>query len=251
MIFLILMEGENMEEKCFSWIIENDVAVKEIDKSVVEHHGTGIPHQIRKYWDVEFISGGEKKAIFLEMDNNNYMAQIEMRRGRTRLFWHSDFRDAANLKLFADEEKRAILKPYMLFKRIEQYKYSVEIISQGVEFEKAKTIPENSSCYIEGRRKVYYTTKYERKAKCRQQAIQIQGCKCAICGFDFQAVYGKLGEGFTEIHHKKPLSSIDEEIEVNPETDLVPVCSNCHRMLHRRRDRIITIEELKNIINQQ
>lgn len=64
-------------------------------------------------------------------------------------------------------------------------------------------------------------------------------------------MYGDLGEGYTEIHHKKPLHSLEEEVEVNPETDLVPVCSNCHRMLHRRRDRIMTIEELKKIINTQ
>lgn len=240
-----------MEGKFFSWIIDGDIAVKEIDKSVVYHHGTGIPHEIREYWKATKMEPGDKKFVTLILNDNTYFASLEMRKDRTRLFWHSDFRDAAYFRIYEDEQNRELLKPYILFRRLGNDQYSVEVLSNGMEFEKSKSIPQNSSCYVEGGRKVYYTSKYERKAKCRQQAIDIHGYKCSVCGFDFKAVYGDLGEGYTEIHHKKPLHSLDEEVEVNPETDLVPVCSNCHRMLHRRRDRIMTIEELKNIIKTQ
>lgn len=240
-----------MEGKFFSWTIDGDIAVKEIDKSVVDHHGTGIPHEIREYWKATKMEPGDKKFVTLLLNDNTYFASLEMRKDRTRLFWHSDFRDAAYFRIYEDEQNRELLKPYILFRRLGNDQYSVEILSNGMEFEKSQSIPQNSSCYVEGGRKVYYTSKYERKAKCRQQAIDIHGCKCSVCGFDFKAVYGDLGEGYTEIHHKKPLHSLEEEVEVNPETDLVPVCSNCHRMLHRRRDRIMTIEELKNIIKTQ
>lgn len=240
-----------MEGKFFSWIIDGDIAVKKIDKSVVEHHGAVIPHEIREYWNVTNMEPGNKKPVILIMDDLTYSAKIEMGREQTRLFWHSDFRDAADFKIYSDEQSREILKPYILFKRIGNDQYGVEILSNGTEFTKASSIPKNSSCYIEGGKKVYYTSKYERKAKCRRQAIDIHGCKCAVCGFDFKLVYGGLGYGYIEIHHKKPLYSLEEEAEVNPETDLAPVCSNCHRMLHRRRDRIITIEELKYIIDAQ
>jgi 5-methylcytosine-specific restriction enzyme A len=53
------------------------------------------------------------------------------------------------------------------------------------------------------------------------------------------------------VHHVKPLSTIKEEVEINPETDLVPVCANCHRMIHRRKDDVLTIEELKSIVEQR
>ena len=53
-----------------------------------------------------------------------------------------------------------------------------------------------------------------------------------ICGFDFEEKYGELGKGYIEVHHIKPLSEIDEEVVVNPETDLICVCSNCHRKIH-------------------
>ena len=102
----------------------------------------------------------------------------------------------------------------------------------------------------EGRRIDYYTTRYERKKKNRDAAIAIHGLKCQCCGFDFQEKYGELGKGFIEVHHTVPLASRTEEIEVNPETDLVCLCSNCHRMVHRKKDSIVSVEELRNIMNQ-
>ena len=240
-----------MADTFFSWIIDRDIAVKEIDKSVVEHHGTGIPYQTRRYWNCEALREREKKKITLNLYGIEFLAHIEMRNNRTRLFWMSDFRDAAGFSSFSDENIRKLLRPYLLFKKYDDNRYNTEVISQGMDYKQAKNLPENTSCFIEGKKKIYYSTKYERNGYCRAQAIKIHGCKCSVCGFDFETVYGKLGIGYTEIHHRKPLHSLEEEMEVNPEADLVPVCSNCHRMLHRRRDRIITIEELRNIVNYQ
>lgn len=67
---------------------------------------------------------------------------------------------------------------------------------------------------------------------------------CEICGFDFYKVYGEIGKGFIECHHKKPLSEIDSEV-ITSIDDLALVCSNCHKMLHRET---IGVEELKKII---
>lgn len=103
----------------------------------------------------------------------------------------------------------------------------------------------------EGKKYLIYTTKYERNPKNRKQAIDIHGTKCQVCGFDFEKVYGDLGNGYIEVHHKVPLYSLDEEIEINPETDLCCLCSNCHRMIHHRRNQIITMDELKTIVNSR
>ena len=69
-----------------------------------------------------------------------------------------------------------------------------------------------------------------------------------MCRFDFEKSYGERGKGFIEVHHIKPLSSSNEEMIINPETDLVPVCANCHRMIHRRKDHILSIEEMNSLI---
>jgi len=56
--------------------------------------------------------------------------------------------------------------------------------------------------------------------------------KCCICGFDFKETYGLIGRGFIEAHHTKPVSTLKEDESVSIK-DLIAVCSNCHRMLHR------------------
>ena len=71
---------------------------------------------------------------------------------------------------------------------------------------------------------------------------------CEICGFDFYEIYGQLGKGFMECHHRKPLHEIKEESETSLK-DLALVCSNCHRMLHRDLD-TLSVEELKNKIKR-
>lgn len=48
----------------------------------------------------------------------------------------------------------------------------------------------------------------------------------------------------------KPLSSLDEEVEIDPQNDLVCLCSNCHRMIHRRCDSILSVSELRMLINK-
>lgn len=100
----------------------------------------------------------------------------------------------------------------------------------------------------EGNKIEYYVSRYERNPEYREQAIKRHGLICQICGFDFKKKYGCLGEGYIEVHHKKPLYSLDNEIIPNPETDMICVCSNCHRMLHRHRNSIVSPEELIAIL---
>jgi 5-methylcytosine-specific restriction endonuclease McrA len=55
---------------------------------------------------------------------------------------------------------------------------------------------------------------------------------CKACGFDFQRVYGKLGDGYIQAHHLYPIGKLDG-VKQSTIKDLVLVCSNCHAMLHR------------------
>ena len=112
-----------------------------------------------------------------------------------------------------------------------------------------ETVQEETAGTTEGKRTVYYTTKYERSSKNREAAIRIHGTKCMICGFDFGQKYGELGKGYIEVHHIKPLATLEKEVVINPETDLICVCANCHRMLHRFKNYIVTVEELKYIVD--
>lgn len=74
---------------------------------------------------------------------------------------------------------------------------------------------------------------YERSSVARRKCIDYHGSACIICGLDFGKRYGSLGEGFIHVHHLKPLHTIGEDYVVNYKTDLIPVCPNCHAMIHR------------------
>lgn len=85
---------------------------------------------------------------------------------------------------------------------------------------------------------------YERDPNARQACIEHYGLNCHVCDFNFEAVYGERGIGFIHIHHLRPVSG--GESEVNPIDDLRPVCPNCHAMIHRYG--LLSIEELKELI---
>ena len=99
----------------------------------------------------------------------------------------------------------------------------------------------------EGKKKIANHIRYERNRKNRENAIRIHGTACMICGFDYDKVYGEdVADSYIEVHHIKQLS--EGEQKVDPAKDLITVCANCHRMLHRRRINNISVDELKKKI---
>lgn len=103
---------------------------------------------------------------------------------------------------------------------------------------------------VEGGIKYRYVKSYERKLKNRLLAIKEHGVICKACNFDFKAVYGERGREYIEIHHIQQLSELSEPTEINPRTDLVPLCANCHRMIHRKKDEVLTINQLIEILEE-
>lgn len=75
--------------------------------------------------------------------------------------------------------------------------------------------------------------KYERSPVNRATCIAAHGSICKACGFDFGAVYGPLGHGYIEVHHRVPVSQMGSNYVVDPIQDLVPLCANCHAAVHR------------------
>ncbi|MBC2575551.1 HNH endonuclease [Peptostreptococcus canis] len=57
---------------------------------------------------------------------------------------------------------------------------------------------------------------------------------CEICEFDFEKTYGEIGKDFIEGHHIRPISELNENDKTEIK-DIIMVCSNCHKMLHRKR----------------
>lgn len=95
-----------------------------------------------------------------------------------------------------------------------------------------------------------FVNKYERSSLARAKCIEINGSSCCICGMNFEKMYGELGKGFIHVHHIIPVSEIGKEYKVDFKKDLIPVCPNCHAMLHRKNKdgKNPSAEELKEII---
>ena len=104
--------------------------------------------------------------------------------------------------------------------------------------------------YADGKKTQVLTNKYERNPLNRELCLQIHGYSCAICGMNFEKVYGTIGKNFIHVHHIEPVSMMGGSYILNPEKDLIPVCPNCHAMLHTKKPPLQP-EELIEILKEQ
>lgn len=102
--------------------------------------------------------------------------------------------------------------------------------------------------YMEGIGQQVLVNRFERSSEARSACIAHHGCVCQVCDFDFIEKYGDLGAGFIHVHHQVPIASIGTSYRVDPINDLVPVCPNCHAMLHRHEPPL-EIEELRALVH--
>jgi len=91
----------------------------------------------------------------------------------------------------------------------------------------------------------------ERSARLRDRAKALavkegRGLSCQVCGFDFQVRYGSLGSGFIECHHTVPVSDLGAGATTKLK-DVALLCSNCHRMVHRKRP-WLALEEIQSLV---
>lgn len=120
--------------------------------------------------------------------------------------------------------------------RIEEVLFPDELIPGDRLFDEGAAIP-------------VQVNRYERDMEARQHCIDHYGLRCSVCDIDFEERYGERGVGFIHVHHRVSLGSRAKSHKVDPVRDLVPVCPNCHAMLHRKRDEL-TIEALRELIKK-
>jgi hypothetical protein len=103
----------------------------------------------------------------------------------------------------------------------------------------------------EGLRKQVTVNQYERSRVARAKCIERHGYNCQVCEFNFEEFYGEVGNAFIHVHHVKPLHTIGKDYKVDYENDLIPVCPNCHAMLHRKVDGSdLSVDELKKLVGK-
>ncbi|WP_026918059.1 HNH endonuclease [Gordonia shandongensis] len=137
------------------------------------------------------------------------------------------------------------------------HRLASEVLKLGTESDEDTSVPGEASAAeivtaAEGRVVRRLTTMRERDrglrdAKLAQFRAAHQGrVFCEVCSFDFGKAYGAHGKGYAEVHHRVPLHVTDEV--VNDLHDLIVLCANCHRMIHRRTP-WLTPEELAALLH--
>jgi len=102
--------------------------------------------------------------------------------------------------------------------------------------------------FKEGSEYFLISKKLERSQSARKRAVELHGLNCCVCDFNFEVVYGDTGKGYIHIHHLIPVSVAGYN-EINPETDLVPVCPNCHAIIHTQSPPI-SIQKMKELLKK-
>lgn len=104
--------------------------------------------------------------------------------------------------------------------------------------------------YAEGKTTKVLVNSYERNQVARQKCIEHYGAFCQVCRFNFVEIYGDIGEDFIHVHHVVDIATIGNEYSVDPIKDLIPVCPNCHSMLHKKKPAYL-IDELKEMMKSK
>ncbi len=90
--------------------------------------------------------------------------------------------------------------------------------------------------------------RFERDTYARKVCIDHYGCKCMACEFDFEKIYGEIGANYIHVHHIIMVSRAPMNYKFDPIRDLVPLCPNCHSMIHTDIENPISVEGLQKIM---
>jgi 5-methylcytosine-specific restriction protein A len=75
--------------------------------------------------------------------------------------------------------------------------------------------------------------KYERSRYNRALCLKYYGFMCRGCGDKLEEKYGPIGSDVIHVHHIVPVSQMNGAYQLNPIKDLIPLCPNCHNIVHR------------------
>lgn len=184
---------------------------------------------------------------FFDEEENRWYAKIEVISVFENPIPYSEYKTFAPVSSYGAITILSDVQSDKLKNIIETYNLLVE---EQNDLESTVVVRDNS--LPEGKRIEVYGTKYERNPKIRKAFLELQKkpYQCAVCGFDYEKCYGELGKDYIEVHHKTPLSVNKKEVNVNIQTDLVCLCANCHRMIHRKKGAVMSVEELKKCIKK-
>ncbi|TCZ74907.1 HNH endonuclease [Flaviaesturariibacter aridisoli] len=98
--------------------------------------------------------------------------------------------------------------------------------------------------FQEGKLLQVQVNRYERDPKARKACLALHKPYCAGCAVDFKKMYGSDIVDIIHVHHIKPLAGYSKKRVTDVAKDLVPLCPNCHAVVHSGK-KLMAISELK------
>ena len=249
-----------------SWEIKsNNVAIKHCDKSFFEHKGSGVPHEIKWFFNDQGLKASEKKTIMFVYNGEEYEGVYRIDpHNRARIFWksklHTLFRFCIQEKSYGewyakytrldndkyvvelsleDNEASYIQKVYIPKKRIntnkendndnEDEEYDLDEFEdkmKNISFEDLKKLVEEYETTVL-KKKTISVKQYKRNAYVSLYAKKRANGICQLCGKP-APFNGKNGEPYLESHHIVWVSHHGEDTIKNT----VALCPNCHKKMH-------------------
>lgn len=226
------------------------------------------------YWSWSFINEEKKQIIFGAWDSPNsagvdliftYDWEFNHKKQRNKGFGQSrehirlieeEGYELYTFKMYYSDEKRDVdgegpakissFEKVLVLKKLVRKENSWYAADVSHDNELPEEIFDSEEFY-EGKKVTVSINSYERSSEARERCLEIHGYKCKVCEFDFESFYGVVGSKYIHVHHIVPLYEINKEYKVSPEKDLIPVCANCHAIIHRGR-KTMSIKALKKHI---
>ena len=85
------------------------------------------------------------------------------------------------------------------------------------------------------------------KEKLKKECLEYYGAICDLCGFDFGYTYGEAYESCIDVHNHKQVEGEEILETTHPIEDLIPVCHNCHHVIHRTIPPI-SVEDMRKMV---
>ncbi len=214
-----------------STIVQKLIDAIEVDLLNVIHEN--LHHDI--YVVYEFMDKDALRNLINETNRGKSLAAQNEQSGgllREAINFYLGYLDSKKHPLAEREKKGKKKQPSKEIKPVEL----VPKGENGTSSQKAKPETTEPESYdkLEGKKSEATVTRYERDRGNRKACIAHYGYVCQVCDMNFEQVYGGLGKDYIEVHHLHPVSQ--GERQVNPIEDLIPLCSNCHSMIHRQED---------------
>lgn len=91
--------------------------------------------------------------------------------------------------------------------------------------------------------------RYERDLKAKKACIKQHGRQCKGCKINFKNFYGNDIPEIIHIHHVRPLSRYANKKMTDVVKDLIPLCPNCHAVVHSTK-KLMSLNDLQKRVKR-